>query len=168
MRYDPIKESGRNWLTFMGRSGSGKTTQAYMIVSALMKRQRPVRSKIYNWSELVRKLSANRFNDTEYEYSIDSILEPELLVFDDFLDVLLKEDSFEEQVALTLIKRRYVQQRPLIITTELTPDDMARATPRHGEALFGRILEMSDGRLDVASKAAKNYRFVGNRKEAAV
>lgn len=165
MRYESIRDSGRNWLTFMGRSGSGKTTQACMIVAALMRRKKPVRAKIYNWAELVRKLAANRFNDVQYEESLESILEPELIVFDDFLDVLLKEESFEEQVAITLIKRRYVQQRPLIITTELTPEDVARAMSRHGEALFGRILEMSDGRLDVASGTAINYRFIGNRKE---
>lgn len=168
MRYGAIKESGRNWLALMGRSGSGKTTQAYMIVSALLKRRNPVRAKIYYWSELVRELSSVRFDNDQYESKIDSILEPELVVFDDFLDVVPKPESFEEQVALTLVKRRYVRQAPLIITTELTPDDFKRAMPRHCEAIFGRILEMSDGRLDVARSSAVNYRFIKNKTGARI
>ena len=160
MHYREIKESGANWLTFMGRSGSGKTTQAYMIVSALLRRRNPVRARIYYWAELVRELSALRYDYEQFANKIDDILEPELLVFDDFFDVVPKAESFEEQVALTLIKRRYAQQAPLIITTELVPDDISRAMPRHGEAIFGRIMEMSAGRIDVArGAAAVNYRL---------
>ncbi|MBQ9372552.1 MAG: ATP-binding protein [Thermoguttaceae bacterium] len=165
MRYHAIKDSGRNWLTLMGRSGSGKTTQACMVVSALVKRRDPVRARIYYWTELVRELSSLRFDYETFETKIDAILEPELVVFDDFLDVIPKADSFEEQVALTLIKRRYMQQAPLIITTELTPDEFKRTMPRHGEAMFGRILEMSDGRVDVASATAVNYRFSNKESE---
>lgn len=142
----------------MGRSGSGKSTQAFMIADALYQRQTPVYSKVYYYPELIRNLSALRFDAFAYGSKIDDAFEPELVILDDFLDVVPKPESFEEQVALDLIKRRYAQQKPMIITTELTPSDFPKLMPRHCEALFGRIVERSAGRVNVM-KNAVNYRL---------
>lgn len=94
-----------------------------------------------------------------FEQGIQRVLDPELIVLDDWLDVIPKPESFEENIALTIIKRRYVQRKPLVITTELTPDRFQTAFPRHGEALLGRIFEMSGGRLDISDETSKNYRL---------
>lgn len=130
-----------------------------MIVDALLKRQRPVRCKVYYYPELIRELSALRFDAERYERAIKDILAPELIVLDDFLDVIPKEDSFEEQTVLTLIKRRYNHAAPMIITTELTPETFRQRMRGHVEALFGRIIEMSDKRINIAAGGSTNYRF---------
>lgn len=164
MHYADILQSRRNWIAFLGRTGVGKTTQAYMIVDALLKRQNPVKCRIYYYPEIVRELSALRFKEDEYRDKIDRINEPEVIVFDDFLDVTPKEDSFEEQLALTLIKTRYISQKPLIITSEMTPQHIIREMPRHGEALIGRIFEMCSKRISIARNDKTNYRISKEKK----
>ena len=159
-RYSTLRRSEKNWLAYMGRSGSGKSTQAFMIVDALLRRREPIYARVYYYPEIVRELSALRYDYARYEERIDRILEPELVVFDDFLDVIPKADSFDEQVALTLIKLRYHSRKPLIITTEMTPRKISRFMPRHVEAILGRIYELADGRIDIAEGAdAHNHRL---------
>jgi len=159
MNYDSIKRSGKNWLLYMGRSGSGKSTQAFLIVDALLNRPRPVYAKVFYYPDLVRELSAYRFDADRFDERIQNVLTPELIVLDDWLDVIPKPESFEENVALTLIKRRYSQRKPLIVTTELTPDRFQSAFPRHGEALLGRLFELCGGRLEIYDETSKNFRF---------
>lgn len=154
-----IQRSSKNWILFSGRSGSGKTTQAYMITDAVLNLRTPVNVKIYQYSDMVRELTALRFDSLRYEEQLNSILDRELLVFDDFLDVVPKQESFEEQIVLDLIKKRYLQRKPLVITMELTPKLLKDAIPRHSEAIIGRIYEMCNGRIDIANSDAVNYRF---------
>lgn len=157
--YDAIKRSGRSWLLYMGRSGSGKSTQAYLIVDALLNRPRSIYAKIFYYPDLVRELSAYRFDADRFEDHIQNVLSPELIVLDDWLDVIPKPESFEENIALMLIKRRYIQRKPLVITTEILPDRFQNAFPRHGEALLGRLFELCDGRLEIYDETSKNYRL---------
>lgn len=157
--YDRIKRSGRNWLVFFGKSGSGKTTQAFMIVDRLLDRPKSVSAKVFVYSELVRELSSYRYDADQFENKLADTLESELVVFDDFLDVIPRPDSFEEQISLTLIKRRYIQRLPLIITTEHTPQALQTKLPAHGEAIIGRLYEMCNGRFSIAPQNATNYRL---------
>ena len=157
--YETLRRKERNWLLFMGRSGSGKSTQAFLIVDALLNLPRPVHAKVFYYPDLVRELSACRFDVDRFEESMQKVLDPELIVLDDWLDVIPKAESFEENIALTIIKRRYVQRKPLIVTTELTPDRFQVAFPRHGEALLGRFFEMCEDRIEIAGASAKNFRL---------
>ncbi|MBQ9874492.1 MAG: ATP-binding protein [Thermoguttaceae bacterium] len=164
-RYEEIAASGKNWILYCGKTGSGKSTQAFEILDELLKRPGAIFARAFYYPSLVRKLSAHRFDAEQYERTIASALDPELVLFDDFLDVVPKPDSFEEQIALELIKRRYVQRKPLIITTELTPNLFEILIPRRGEALFGRVFEMCDGRVYVADQNSENYRTKGLKNE---
>ena len=157
--YDAIENSGKNWIAFCGRSGSGKSTQAYMIIDNLLSRQRSVYAKCFQYQDVVRDLTAFRFDYERFLDKLDEILSADLVLLDDFLDVIPKPESFEEQVALTIIKRRYIQRKPLILTTELTPRAFQNSIPRHGEAMLGRIVEMCSGRIMVASSDRPNYRI---------
>lgn len=159
MHYSALRNSASNWLVYMGRSGCGKSTQAFMVVDALLRRREPVYAKVYYYPELVRELSALRFDSARYDGRIDELMEPELLLLDDFLDVVPKAESFEESVALSLIKRRYQLRKPLILTTEVLPSTFQKLMPRHCEALLGRIYEMSQGHLEISTANAPNYRF---------
>ena len=85
-------------------------------------------------------------------------------MLDDFLEAIPKPDSFEELIAIMIIKRRYLQKRPLIISTELEPRHFKTLLPRHGEALLGRIFEMCNGRTHVMP-GRLNYRFTNTSEE---
>lgn len=146
-RYEEIRKSGFNWIAFFGAAGCGKTTQTYLIVDVLLDRKRPVYAKFYDYTEFVRELSACRFSAFEYEKKFVSLFDAELLVLDDFLDVIPRAETFEEQILIRIIKRRYVQRKSLILTSELTPHNFTRLVPRHAATLIGRIKDMCDGSL---------------------
>lgn len=158
--FDSIVASGKNWLGFFGKSGSGKTSQAYSVAKALLKRENPVRCKCYWYPDILHELSTRRYNSDEYEEKLETFLDAELVVIDDFLDVVPRPESFEEQVALTLVKRRYTQRMPLVFTSETSSAIMFKRMQNHAEALIGRIVEMCDGRINVAGDDAPNYRLL--------
>lgn len=161
--YSELRKSPTNWLAYFGRSGSGKSTQAFMVVDALLRRRAPVYARVYYYPELIRELSALRYDYARYETRLDELMEPELVVFDDFLDVVPKPESFEEHVVITLIKMRYQLRKPLIITAEITPDALRRFMPRHFEAILGRIYEMTQNKyIRISTANAPNYRLPNN------
>lgn len=156
--FDKIARSRRNWIAFFGKTGSGKSTQAFGIVDALTTRERPVRAQTLLYGDFVRRLAALRYDAVEFEKSFRKATNAPLLLIDDFLDVVPKANSFEEHVAQALIKRRYETRLPLILTTETTPRRMVAESPC-GEALLGRIVEMCDARITIAEENAVNHRL---------
>ncbi len=156
--FDKIARSRRNWIAFFGKTGSGKSTQAFGIVDALTTRERPVRAQTLLYCDFVRRLAALRYDAVEFEKSFRKATNAPLLLVDDFLDVVPKANSFEEHVAQALIKRRYETRLPLILTTETTPRRMVAESPC-GEALLGRIVEMCDARVTIAEENAVNHRL---------
>lgn len=156
--FDKIARSRRNWIAFFGKTGSGKSTQAFGIVDALTTRERPVRAQTLLYGDFVRRLAALRYDAVEFEKSFRKATNAPLLLVDDFLDVVPKANSFEEHVAQALIKRRYETRLPLILTTETTPRRMVAESPC-GEALLGRIVEMCDARITIAEENAVNHRL---------
>lgn len=156
--FDKIARSRRNWIAFFGKTGSGKSTQAFGIVDALTTRERPVRAQTLLYGDFVRRLGALRYDAVEFEKSFRKATNAPLLLVDDFLDVVPKANSFEEHVAQALIKRRYETRLPLILTTETTPRRMVAESPC-GEALLGRIVEMCDARVTIAEENAVNHRL---------
>lgn len=156
--FDKIARSRRNWIAFFGKTGSGKSTQAFGIVDALTTRERPVRAQTLLYGDFVRRMAALRYDAVEFEKSFRKATNAPLLLIDDFLDVVPKANSFEEHVAQALIKRRYETRLPLILTTETTPRRMVAESPC-GEALLGRIVEMCDARITIAEENAVNHRL---------
>ncbi len=156
--FDKIARSRRNWIAFFGKTGSGKSTQAFGIVDALTTRERPVRAQTLLYGDFVRRMAALRYDAVEFEKSFRKATNAPLLLVDDFLDVVPKANSFEEHVAQALIKRRYETRLPLILTTETTPRRMVAESPC-GEALLGRIVEMCDARVTIAEENAVNHRL---------
>lgn len=156
--FDKIARSRRNWIAFFGKTGSGKSTQAFGIVDALTTRERPIRAQTLLYGDFVRRLAALRYDAVEFEKSFRKATNAPLLLVDDFLDVVPKANSFEEHVAQALIKRRYETRLPLILTTETTPRRMVAESPC-GEALLGRIVEMCDARITIAEENAVNHRL---------
>lgn len=161
-RYDEILKSRKNWIGFFGKSGSGKSTQAFSIAKALILRKNPVRCRCFWYPDVLHELSARRFDTEEYDSKLEQFLDADLVLIDDFLDVIPRPNSFEEQVALTLIKRRYYQRKPLIFTTETRSTLLRQQLGDHADALIGRFVEMCDGRCSVAGSDAPNYRLKQN------
>lgn len=163
--FDAIAASKRNWLAFFGKSGSGKSTQAFMVAKTLMERKRPVRCRCYWYPDLLRELSALRYDQNEYEAEFERLLDADLVLIDDYLDVVPRPDSFEEQVAIAIVKWRYALRKPLVLTSETSSQILFRRMKNHAEALIGRIVEMCAGRINVAGNDAPNYRLLAMKRQ---
>lgn len=122
-------------LLFYGGAGLGKTFVADCIASALMRRSVLVRRvTAYRMAEIMRK---NQFDGSEEQAVID-LQTSELLLIDDL--------GTEPQTRSTsgylfqVMNERYNEDRHTIISTNLTPDQLAR---QYGERVASRLLDTS-------------------------
>lgn len=120
-----------------GGIGSGKTYMAACIANALMDQGIPV--IMTNFSRLLNQLSGvKREYANEYLNSLNNY---ELMVIDDF--GAERNTSYAMEQMFSIIDTRYLSGKPLIITTNLTKEQMIDATDLAMGRLFDRIMERS-------------------------
>lgn len=158
--WDSLKKKGQGLLLW-GPVGTGKTFFAGCIANALIDRCIPVLMiEIPNFlSELagMPPSERNQFIESFNEYS--------LLILDD-LGVERNSEYAAEQV-FRLVDSRYRSKNPLIVTTNLTLDEMKKPADLAHERIFGRILEncsplLMNGPNLREQKAAENLKMVSS------
>lgn len=122
-------------LLIWGQVGSGKSFLAGCIANALL--DRGVRVMMTNFSRLLNRLSDLRFS--ERNPMIDELVRYPLLIIDD-LGIERNSDYAKEQV-FSIIDSRYRSGLPIIITTNLTPQEMADTPDLAKRRIYNRILE---------------------------
>lgn len=148
-----IKENNIGVL-FYGSVGTGKSFFAACIANALIDKGVPVH--IATLSELVRLRTANYGKD---DINLDEF---DLLIIDD----LGVENA--SPTAYSIIDERYLSNKPLIITTNLTPSELKTPKTVEQKRIYDRVLEMCGGvaiRIDGNSKrveVAKQKREIAN------
>ena len=151
--WDEIKASDTGAL-FYGSVGTGKSFFAACIANALIDKGVPVH--IATLSELVRLRTANYGKD---DINLDEF---DLLIIDD----LGVENA--SPTAYSIIDERYLSNKPLIITTNLTPAELKNPKTVEQKRIYDRVLEMCGGvaiRIDGNSKrveVAKQKREIAN------
>lgn len=139
-RWDEIKESNIGVL-FYGSVGTGKSFFAACIANALI--DKGVSVYIATLTELVRLRTANYGRD---DINLDEF---DLLIIDD----LGVENA--SQTAYSIIDERYQSNKPLIITTNLTPSELKNPSTLGQKRIYDRVLEMCGGvaiRIDGGSR----------------
>lgn len=121
------------WLVLVGQVGSGKTMLASCAANALLRRGYKVKMK--SWPEVVRYTSADYYKEKETlkEYQEAPVL---------YLDDLFKGSPTTREISLAyeIINYRYAHGMPTIITSEKSPEEMARID----EAIWSRIIQMTN------------------------
>lgn len=151
--WNEIKASDTGAL-FYGSVGTGKSFFAACIANALIDRGVPVH--IATLSELVRLRTANYGKD---DINLDKF---DLLIIDD----LGVENA--SPTAYSIIDERYLSNKPLIITTNLTPSELKTPKTIEQKRIYDRVLELCGGvaiRIDGNSKrveVAKQKREIAN------
>ncbi len=139
-----IQRARQNWLFLSGKTGSGKTTQAALVASQIVD-DYLTPTRFYNSVELFRSLRASERYQSNYDRIVNDVLTTRLVVFDDLLKDVPNERAFGyndyKRPIIEALWTRYERRLPTIITTQATPD----ALRRFDEALFGRIVEASNG-----------------------
>ncbi len=146
------------WLFFVGKPGSGKTTEAVMSVRSLIEKKYAV-VRFYNAFELTRQLIASKRRNDDHEDILDEITKADLIVLDDLFKAVPKQGSYgyDDFISATLeiIWARYDSKKPMIVTTQINFNDIARID----SALAGRIAELCKGNVVVFDKNSTNWRI---------
>lgn len=138
---------------FYGDVGTGKSFLACCIGNALIKKGIPV--LITNLSKLVEnRIQANKGLAT----AID-LREYDLLILDD-LGI-----ETATQTAYNIVDEWYRTGRPLIVTTNLKPDQLKNAKEIERRRIFDRVVEMC-GSVPIQVKGSQRRYGISQRKKA--
>lgn len=128
-----LKKQGKG-LLFYGTVGTGKTFFACCIANALIDKGYPC--MVTNFARLTNTLQEKFDNRQEY---IDSLNRFDLLVIDD-LGAERKSDYMQEMV-FNIIDARYRAGLPIIITTNLSIDEIKKPQTVGNARIYDRIIE---------------------------
>lgn len=122
-------------LIFWGGVGTGKTYAAACIANYLLEQKTAV--LMTNFTKIINMLSDYSIDRNGY---LDSLSRYKLLVIDD-LGVERQSEAAMEKV-FAVIDVRYKSGQPLIVTTNLTLEELKRPTDVAHARVYDRLLEM--------------------------
>ncbi|MBD5129230.1 MAG: ATP-binding protein [Ruminococcaceae bacterium] len=121
-------------LMFLGNVGTGKTFAACCIANALL--DKGYRVWVITASDLTRK--AGNFNTSEETFF--KIRDVDLLIVDDFG----AQSNTEHNLSLLfdVVDKRYKAKKPLVITSNLTADELKSPNNTQLKRIYSRVIEM--------------------------
>ncbi len=131
-KFRDFKSEGKGLVLF-GPCGTGKTFAAACVVNALIDQGRPC--LMTNFSRVANTLSGT-FDKQEY---LDSLNAYDLIVLDDL--GAERSTSYMTEVVYNIIDARYRAGLPMIITTNLSGNDLLHPRDIAEQRVFNRILE---------------------------
>lgn len=131
--WDDVKAKNMGILIY-GSVGTGKTFYAACIANALIDRSERVKMTSFT------AISNELFSIENKQDYLEKLTNYPLLIIDDF-GVERKTDYILEQVE-TVINMRYEKRRPIIVTTNLSADDIASNSDIRFRRAFDRMLEV--------------------------
>lgn len=132
--FPEMKERGKGLLLF-GSVGTGKTYAAACIVNALIDSGRPC--LMTNFSRLANTIGGMFEGKQEY---IDSLNRYDLVVIDDLATE--RNTEYMQEIVYNVIDSRYRANKPLIVTTNLTSDEISKAADTSRQRIFSRLYDM--------------------------
>lgn len=134
-KWDEMRERSKGLLLY-GDVGTGKTFYAACIANALM--EKGVFVLMTNFS----RLSNTLMSKTGYERQnyIDRVCRFPLLIIDDL--AAERDTEWMNEVVQNVIDERYRAKLPIIITTNLTPEEIKFTNVKSKQRTYSRLLEM--------------------------
>ena len=133
-KWETVRSENLGYLLW-GNVGSGKSYFAGCIANALMEREIPV--CMTNFATILNNLFYGSENRNE---DIVRLCSYPLLILDDFGMERGTEYGLEQ--VYNVIDSRYVSKKPLIATTNLTPEQLKNPEDVPHARIYGRLLEM--------------------------
>ena len=118
-----------------GDVGTGKSFFAGCIANALMEKEIPV--CMTNFARIINDLTSRFEGRNEY---IDRLCRYPLLILDDF--GMERDTGYGLEQVYNVIDSRYRSKRPLIVTTNLTLDELNNAPDTARQRIYDRVLEL--------------------------
>lgn len=132
--WDTFRSDGTGLLLF-GNVGTGKTYAAGCIANALLDRETPV--LMVSMTEAVNHMYGNWGADQNHYLA--SLIHPALLILDDL--GAERNTSYAKECVFEIINRRLLSGRPMIITTNISVNDMQAAVDLPDRRIYDRILQ---------------------------
>ena len=133
-RWEKMQEENHG-LLFWGEVGTGKSYLAACIANALMEQEIPV--CMTNFALILNDLTASFAGRNKY---IARLCRYPLLILDDFGMERGTEYGLEQ--VYNVIDSRYRSEKPLIITTNLTLQELQNPEDTARKRIYGRVMEM--------------------------
>ena len=140
-----------NSIMFCGQVGSGKTHLGTAICSELMNSMVAVVYMAYR--NAITKLKQNIIDEEGYNRELNQYISARVLYIDDLLKGRLTETDIN--IMYEIVNYRYMNNMPIIISTEKTPDDLLA----FDEAIGSRLIEMCKGNIVQLRGGDLNYRL---------
>ena len=131
--FKELKNTGKGLILY-GAVGTGKTYAACEVANALVDKGYPV--LVTNFARLTNTIQG--MFDGKQEY-IDSLNRFQLLVIDDL--GAERKSEFMQEMVFNIIDSRYRAGLPLIVTTNLTIDEIKKPSDIGNARIYDRILE---------------------------
>lgn len=131
--FEKMRENGKG-LLFYGTVGTGKTFAAACIANALINKGFPC--MVTNLSRLINTLSG--MYDGKQQF-IDSLNRYDLLVIDDLATEA--DTEYRNEIIYNVIDSRYRAGLPLIITTNLTAQELKQSADIKKQRIYSRLFE---------------------------
>jgi len=155
-----LDERENDWFFIGGQPGAGKTHLCTAICGQLLKSGVEVRYML--WLDEIRHITACFTDDDEYQSAVYPLKRVEVLYIDDLFKLgneergrMKKPSPAMISVTHEIINSRYIAQKPTIISTQISIDDILDID----EALGSRIYERSKRFCVLFPKNAKNWRL---------
>ena len=131
--FDTMRESGKGLLLY-GTVGTGKTFAAACIANALIDKGFPC--LVTNFARLINTISG--MYDGKQEY-IDGLNRFALLVIDDLATEA--DTEYRNEIVFNIIDSRYRAGLPLIVTTNLTAQELKQSADIRKQRIYSRLFE---------------------------
>lgn len=132
--FPQMKQEGKG-LVFFGNVGTGKTFVAACIANALIDKGRPCMTT--NFARLINTITGMYEGKQQY---IDSLNNFHLLVIDDF--AVERNTEYVNEIVYNIIDSRYRAGLPMIITTNLTANELKNPADMAKKRIYSRLYDM--------------------------
>ena len=149
--FSEIKENRNNSLLLMGASGRGKTMLG-IIASMHIINNHDTGLRYVPYRNMITRLKQIITDEYSYNDEIGKIISAPVLFIDDLFKGKITESDIN--IMYEIINARYLERKPMIISTEKTLYGLTDID----EAIGSRIIEMSKGHIVQFDKTTPNYR----------
>ena len=133
--FEEMYKKGKGLLLY-GPVGRGKTFMAACVANALLNSGRSV--LMTNFSRIANTISGMYEGKQEY---IDNLNRYDLLILDDLSAE--RKTEYMQEIVFSIIDARYRAGKPLVITTNLTMEELKKPGEIMQQRIFDRVLEMT-------------------------
>lgn len=137
---------------FCGQPGSGKTYISLALANNFIK-QKAIEVVYMPYRDTVTEIKQVLIDKENYKKTVDKLQKAEILLIDDLFKGKINETDIN--IIFEIVNYRYINNLPLIVSTELTVDKLLQID----EAIGSRLYEMCKSHAVEIQGMENNYRL---------